>query len=130
MIEIEVFVLKDKRTCATETAAMILCVKQANPSQFSSNLQFIQQYASPASLSNKAGYIFMLVQSAVAFLKDVDATALSISAEDFEKGLKQCQEQARMEMDRTRRSVSDPEPPAGAGFSMEAETHGGFPLHA
>jgi hypothetical protein len=104
--------------------AMILCVKQANPPRLSSNLQFIQQYASPASLSGKAAYNDMLVRSAVTFLENVDATALSISAEDFEKGLKQCQEQTRMEMDRNRRSVSDPEPPAGAGYSEDADTHG------
>ena len=43
------------------------------------------------------GYIFTHLASAVAFLQGLDAAQLSISHDEFERGLKRCQELARRE---------------------------------
>jgi len=42
----------------------------------------------------------------VSFLQQLDATALSISAEDFDRGMRECQEQARLDMKRTLSNAS------------------------
>jgi len=90
--------------------AMILVVKKANPSRLHSNLTFIQTFAPQHRLLSEAGYIFTHLSSAVAFLQDVDANALTITSEEFEAGIQRSQEQARRDMalavDLRRRSSS------------------------
>jgi len=54
---------------------------------------------------SEAGYVFTHLCSAVAFLQDLDATALTISQEEFEAGLQKCQETTEREMT-LRRSAS------------------------
>ena len=74
--------------------ALILVLKQANPSRLHSNLAFIQYYRHSSKLVSEAGYIFTNLLSAVQFLETVSETSLTISVEDFHRGIAESREQA------------------------------------
>jgi hypothetical protein len=66
---------------------MILAVKECNPPQISSTVKFLQRYTEPRKLVSEAGYLLTHFVSAVQFLEHVDARALTISPEEFERSM-------------------------------------------
>jgi hypothetical protein len=71
---------------------LILCVKESNPLCLHSEIKYLQTYLNPSMLYGEAGYLITQLASAVNFLESVDATALTISSEEFSKSLRRCKE--------------------------------------
>jgi hypothetical protein len=67
---------------------MILCVKYANPLNVHTWIKYLQRYVHPSKLTGEAGYLIANLYSAVYFLDNVNADALTISPEEFESSLK------------------------------------------
>jgi hypothetical protein len=67
---------------------MILSVKYANPSNVHTWIKYLQRYVHPSKLTGEAGYLIANLYSAVYFLDNVNADALTISPEEFESSLK------------------------------------------
>ncbi|CAH0519427.1 unnamed protein product [Peronospora belbahrii] len=67
--------------------ALIFIVLRANPCELKRNVAFILEYRNPTKLVSEPGYFFTHLISSVAFLEQVDCSRLTISAEEFEKGL-------------------------------------------
>ncbi|GMI49145.1 hypothetical protein TrCOL_g7709 [Triparma columacea] len=74
--------------------ALILAIVHANPPRFSSNLDYVQNFAQERQMMSEAGYVLTHMFSAVQFLQMLDASSLSISKEDYEAGIKTCKEEA------------------------------------
>lgn len=71
---------------------LILCVKESNPLCLHSEIKYLQTYLNPGQLYGEAGYLITQLASAVNFLESVDATALTISREEFSRSLRRCRE--------------------------------------
>ena len=71
---------------------LILCVKESNPLCLHSEIKYLQTYLNPGLLYGEAGYLITQLASAVNFLESVDATALTISREEFSRSLRRCRE--------------------------------------
>ena len=82
---------------------LILCVKESNPLCLHSEIKYLQTYLNPSLLYGEAGYLITQLASAVNFLESVDATALTISREEFSRSLRRCREK------RNRAAVQVPE---------------------
>jgi hypothetical protein len=74
---------------------MILAIKYCNPEAIHSNIRYLQRYLRPERLVSEAGYLLTNLVSAVFFLDGVDAQALTIDPEEFERSLRRCKEMAR-----------------------------------
>jgi Vacuolar sorting protein 9 (VPS9) domain len=73
--------------------AMILLVKKVNPVQLHSNLAYIHAFAAAdTAKTGEVAYAITQLTSAIQFLETVDATALSITAEEFQQGIDSCSE--------------------------------------
>eukprot|EP00934_Nitzschia_sp_Nitz4_P003827 Nitzschia sp. Nitz4//scaffold3_size479765//343825//348135//NITZ4_000144-RA/size479765-processed-gene-1.535-mRNA-1//-1//CDS//3329550890//3817//frame0 len=72
---------------------IILTVLKAKPVHMFQNLQFVELFSPPEYLRGEAGYAYTNLYGAVQFLHDLnmeDPDSLSISPEDFRKGLDEC----------------------------------------
>ena len=76
---------------------IILTVVRAKPLRMFRNLQMIEVFCPPEYLRGEAGYAYTNLYGAVQFLHDLDMekpNSLSISADDFRKGLEECKKTA------------------------------------
>jgi hypothetical protein len=71
---------------------LIYCVKESNPPYLYSELKYLQAYTDPSQLQSEPGYLITQMLSAVAFLESVDASALTISPDEFNRSIKKCKE--------------------------------------
>jgi hypothetical protein len=72
---------------------IILTVLRAKPKRIFRNLQLVEVFAPQEYLRGEAGYAYTNLYGAVQFLQDLDMNkpdSLSISPEDFRKGLAEC----------------------------------------
>ena len=77
---------------------IILTVLRAKPKHILRNLQLVEVFSPQEYLRGEAGYAYTNLYGAVQFLQDLDMDkpdSLSISPEDFRKGLEQCVTDAR-----------------------------------
>jgi hypothetical protein len=89
---------------------IILCVLRSQPRRLLWNLQFVEQLSSPEALRGEAGYAFTNLYGAAQFLLDLDLdvredggggpSGLSMSAEEFRRGLASCRETASERLER------------------------------
>ncbi|GMF28243.1 unnamed protein product [Phytophthora lilii] len=75
--------------------ALIYVVLRANPSELKRNVAYILEYRSPSKLVSEPGYFFTHLVSSVAFLEEVNGSLLTISAEEFDEGLRRSKEGLR-----------------------------------
>ncbi|KAJ8538903.1 hypothetical protein ON010_g12968 [Phytophthora cinnamomi] len=75
--------------------ALIYVVLRANPTELKRNVAYILEYRSPSKLVSEPGYFFTHLVSSVAFLEEVDGSLLTISAEEFDEGLRRSKESLR-----------------------------------
>lgn len=77
---------------------LILTLLRAKPKAVASNLAMIEVFGSPDHLRGEAGYAYTNLFGAVQFLLDLDLDKdpekLTISAEEFRKGLEMCRAEA------------------------------------
>lgn len=69
----------------------ILCYEQANPPQLHSNLLYIQRYRRQTRLVSEAAYFFTNMLSAVSFIMNIDAKAISMDETEYEKNMELAQ---------------------------------------
>ncbi|GMF54847.1 unnamed protein product [Phytophthora fragariaefolia] len=72
--------------------ALIYIVLRANPSELKRNVAYILEYRNPSKLVSEPGYFFTHLVSSVAFLEEVNGSLLTISAEEFDEGLRRSKE--------------------------------------
>ncbi|CAI5721990.1 unnamed protein product [Peronospora destructor] len=72
--------------------ALIFVDLRANPCELKRNVAFISEYRNPTKLVSKPGYFFTHLVSSVAFLEEIDCSQLTISAEEFDDGLRRSKE--------------------------------------
>lgn len=78
--------------------ALILVLKLANPPSLHSNMHFVQYYRHSSKLVSEAGYIFTNLLSAAQFLESVTETSLTISVEEFRRGIAESGKKAAMQL--------------------------------
>jgi hypothetical protein len=66
---------------------MILAIKECNPPNINSTVKFLQRYIHPSKQGSENGYLLTHFVSAVQFLENVDAQALTISPEEFDRSM-------------------------------------------
>jgi hypothetical protein len=107
---------------------IILCVLRSQPRRLLWNLQFVEEFSSPEALRGEAGYAFTNLYGAAQFLLDLDLdvgegdvnvsetskspSGLSISAEEFRRGLTACRDSARERTMRRGATSSASSPPS------------------
>lgn len=74
---------------------LIYTILKASPRQLHSNIRFIYRYRSRTKLNDEPAYYLMQVETAVAFIENISCKELSISEEDFECGVRECEERIR-----------------------------------
>jgi len=74
---------------------MILTLKCCNPHNIHSNIKYLQHFLRPARMVSEAGYLLTNLVSAVYFLDNVDAQALTIEPEEFDRAILRCKQQAK-----------------------------------
>ena len=79
---------------------MIYAIKTCNPPHLHSNLKYLQRYTRPAQLIAEAGYLLTNFVSAVFFLDNVDAKALTIEPEEFDRAILQSRMRAKAANDK------------------------------
>jgi hypothetical protein len=79
---------------------MIYVIKCCNPAQLHSNLKYLQRYTRPSQMIAEAGYLLTNFVSGVYFLDNVDAKALTIEPEEFDRAILQSKMQAKAAKDR------------------------------
>ncbi|KAG7399721.1 vacuolar protein sorting-associated protein 9 [Phytophthora boehmeriae] len=111
--------------------ALIFVLLRANPKELKRNVAYILEYRNPAKLVSEPGYFFTHLVSSVAFLEEVNGSLLTISAEEFDEGLKRSKESLKLravnsEMDNE--VISDAsmneELPNEAAKALQNERHG------
>ncbi|CAI5711486.1 unnamed protein product [Peronospora destructor] len=75
--------------------ALIFVDLRANPCELKRNVAFILEYRNPTKLVSESGYFFTHLVSSVAFLEEIDCSQLTISAEEFDDGLRRSKESLR-----------------------------------
>jgi hypothetical protein len=85
---------------------MILAIKFANPRDIHSWMKYLQRYTRQSKLVSEAGYLITNFVSAVYFLDNVDANALTISPEEFEESMKLSKQKAKERMAKHKHSLS------------------------
>ncbi|CAO2834724.1 unnamed protein product [Amaranthus hypochondriacus] len=66
---------------------LIYVTIKANPPQLHLNLQYIQRYRRQSRLVSEAAYYFTNILSAVSFISNIDAQALSMDGIEFERNM-------------------------------------------
>lgn len=79
---------------------MIYAIKCCNPPCLHSNLKYLQRYTRPSHLIGEAGYLLTNFVSAVFFLDNVDAKALTIEPEEFDRAILQSKMKAKAANDK------------------------------
>jgi hypothetical protein len=77
--------------------AIILVILKAKPSRLHLDLEIVEEWSPPEYVRGEAGYAYTNLYGAVQFLQELDMkepSSLSISAEDFRKGLAACKSKA------------------------------------
>ena len=77
--------------------AIILVILKAKPSRLHLDLEIVEEWSPPEYVRGEAGYAYTNLYGAVQFLQELDMkepNSLSISAEDFRKGLAACKSKA------------------------------------
>ena len=77
---------------------MVLVLKEANPDKLHSNIKYLQNYTHPDNLSGEVGYLLTQFMSAVVFLENADAAALTISPIEFERAIQRCKDMSSQQM--------------------------------
>ncbi|KAL9229097.1 hypothetical protein vseg_004607 [Gypsophila vaccaria] len=70
---------------------LIYVTLKANPPQLHSNLQYIQRYRSHSRMVSETAYYFTNILSAVSFISNIDAQALSMDQMEFERNIESAQ---------------------------------------
>ncbi|XP_074273269.1 vacuolar protein sorting-associated protein 9A-like isoform X2 [Silene latifolia] len=70
---------------------LIYVTLKANPPQLHSNLQYIQRYRSHSRMVSETAYYFTNILSAVSFISNIDAQALSMDEMEFERNMESAQ---------------------------------------
>jgi len=81
---------------------MIFTIKCCNPAHLHSNLKYLQRYIRPSQLISEAGYLLTNFVSAVFFLDNVDAKALTIDPEEFDRAIAESKRRAKSENEQLR----------------------------
>jgi hypothetical protein len=102
--------------------ALIYVVLRANPCELKRNVAFILEYRDPTKLVSEPGYFFTHLVSSVAFLEEVNGSLLTISAGEFEEGLRRSKASLRM---RGVRREEDHEVASNASTSSVGDTANG-----
>ncbi|KAF0740038.1 hypothetical protein Ae201684P_016875 [Aphanomyces euteiches] len=89
--------------------ALIYTLLKANPSHLHSTVAYIQTYRHPSKLVSEPGYFLTHLVSSLSFLEHLDDSALSITAEEFHRGL----EDSKKSM-----AASNPSPPPPSSSSV------------
>jgi hypothetical protein len=79
---------------------MIYVVKCCNPRNLHSNLKYLQRYTRPSQMIAEAGYLLTNFVSGVFFLDNVDAKALTIEPEEFDRAILQSKMKAKAANDK------------------------------
>lgn len=74
---------------------MIYTIKCANPANLYSHKKFLQRYTRPNMLMGEPGYIITSFVSAVEFLENVDAQALTMEPEEYDRAILQSKMKAK-----------------------------------
>ena len=74
---------------------MIYTIKCANPANLYSHKKFLQRYTRPNMLMGGPGYIITSFVSAVEFLENVDAQALTMEPEEYDRAILQSKMKAK-----------------------------------
>lgn len=74
---------------------MIFTIKCCNPCNLHSDLKYLQRYTRPAQLISEAGYLLTNFVSAVFFLDNVDAKALTIDPDEFDRAIAESKRRAK-----------------------------------
>ena len=74
---------------------MIYTIKCANPANLFSHKKFLQRYTRPNMLMGEPGYIITSFVSAVEFLENVDAQALTMAPEEYDRAILQSKMKAK-----------------------------------
>ena len=72
---------------------LILALTKCNPVELHSNMKYLQKYTHPDKFTSETGYLITQFVSAVHFLDNVDAKALTISPEEYESSVMRCKEE-------------------------------------
>ncbi|KAK9758208.1 hypothetical protein RND81_01G215500 [Saponaria officinalis] len=70
---------------------LIFVTLKANPPQLHSNLQYIQRYRSHSRMVSETAYYFTNILSAVSFISNIDAQALSMDELEYERNMESAQ---------------------------------------
>lgn len=97
---------------------LILCIREAQPSQLKACVAFLEQYTQPRRLNSEAGYLLTQLMSAVHFLDTVDAEALNMDPELFQRAMVSSRERAEAEMAAASQSRSRLGSASGLGLDM------------
>jgi hypothetical protein len=93
---------------------MILAIKFANPPSIHSWIKYLQRYTRPSKLVSEAGYLITNFVSAVYFLDNVDANALTISPEEFEQSMKLSKLKAKERLSKSKNIFMDNKEPSSS----------------
>lgn len=93
---------------------LILVIAKANPRDLYSNVAYLQRYVHPSKYVSEAGYLLTNFVSAVHFLENVDANALTITPDEFDSALQRC----KVELDVVKISMSKTSSTGGGNFSF------------
>ncbi len=100
--------------------ALILLVISASPPRLASNVEFLQCFHNPADLhKGEEGYMMTLLVSSIHFLKNADASTLSIRPEDFEKCIEESMRGKQQDVALERRTTSEIEKDEGKQGGIE-----------
>ncbi|TMW68934.1 hypothetical protein Poli38472_001090 [Pythium oligandrum] len=77
---------------------LIYLLLKANPHELKRNTHYILEYRRPSRLVSEPGYFFTHLVSSVAFLEQVNGDLLTITAEEFEEGLRRSKKRVTQEI--------------------------------
>lgn len=77
---------------------MILALVRVKPKKMHSVISYVNNYTSELKMDSESGYLITQLMSAVQFLSELDASRITIAAQDFEEKMLRCQEDAKAEV--------------------------------
>lgn len=100
---------------------LILVIAKCNPVDLFSTVKYLQTYTHPSKFVSEAGYLLTHFVSAVNFLENVDAKALTISPEEFEQSIQKSKLAAHQKL----ASIPPPHPSASSNPISATTKRGG-----